>query len=104
MITDLTPAQILAANVDNQPQPEPESEIEQKIRKATRPANFTMQLSQHEVEYLKRCSSVMDQNWETFLKMQIREKILQRTGHVAAPLITSPSFAATRISGPSTIS
>jgi hypothetical protein len=102
MISDLTPEQILAANVDNQPQPEPDGEIEQKIRKA-RPTNFSMQLSQHEVDYLKRCASVTDQKWETFLKMQIREKVLQRTGHVAAPLITSPSFASTRISGPSTL-
>ena len=100
MITDLTPEQIIAANVDKQPQPEPESEIEEKIRKAVRMTSFTMRLSQPEIEHLKRCASIVDLKWEQFLTQQIREKVLQRSGHVAAPLITAPSFASKRITGP----
>jgi predicted DNA binding CopG/RHH family protein len=104
MITDLTPQQVLTANVDNKPQPEPEAEIEEKIRKATRMTSFTLRLSQPEVEHLKRCASIVDLKWEQFLTQQIREKVLQRSGHVAAPLITAPSFASKRVSGPSSLS
>jgi len=104
MITDLTPEQILAANVDNQTQPKPAAEIDEKIRKAARMTSFTLRLSQPEVEYLKRCSSIVDLKWELFLTQQIREKVLERSGHVAAPLITAPSFASKRITGPSPFS
>jgi hypothetical protein len=104
MITDLTPQQILAANVDNQPQVETDVEIQEKIRKAARMTSFTLRLSQPEIEHLKRCASIVDLKWENFLTQQIREKVLERSGHVAAPLITAPSFASKRVTGPTPLS
>jgi hypothetical protein len=97
---ELTPEQIIAANVDNQPTTI-EPETEQKLREAVKTSSFTMRLSFQEVAYLKRAASVLDLDWQEFLKNQIREKVLDRSGHIAEPLITGPSFAAKRILGPS---
>jgi predicted DNA binding CopG/RHH family protein len=98
--TDLSPEQIIAANVDNQPRTI-EPETEQKLREVVKTTNFTMRLSFQEVSYLKRAASVLDLDWQAFLKNQIREKVLDRSGHVGEALITGPSFAAKRILGPS---
>ena len=98
---ELTPEQIVAANVDNQVMTT-EHEIEDKLREIVKTTNFAMRLSFQEVAYLKRAASVLDLDWQAFLKNQIREKVLDRSGHIAEPLITGPSFASKRILGPST--
>ena len=101
MITDLTPEQVVAANVDNQTA-EPETlEVEAKIKQAVKGYTFSMKLTVAQKELMERFASVVDMTWQEYLRKQVEDKILGSQALVGGPLITGPSFAkGSRIKGP----
>lgn len=101
MITDLTPEQVVAANVDNQ-RAEPETlEVEAKIKQAVKGYTFSMKLTVAQKEMMERFALVAGSTWQEFLRRQIDDKILGSQVQVGGPLITGPSFAkGLRIQGP----
>jgi hypothetical protein len=99
MISDLTPEQILAANVDNNP-PAQDPDVEAKIAKAVKGQKFSMQLTASQVELMKRFGDVLGLDWQTYLQSQINQKILGSQAVVGGALVTGPSFAqGNRITG-----
>jgi len=92
MITDLTPEQILAANVDNKPI-SLDPDVEAKIAKAVKGQKFTMQLTAAQVELMTRFGDVVGLDWHGYLQQQINQKILGSQAVVGSALVTGPSFA-----------
>jgi hypothetical protein len=101
MITDLTPEQVAAANVDNLQQPEDLLQVEQQIQQAVKGYTFSMKLNAAQKDLMERFASVLDMTWQDYMRTQIQDKILGRQAQVGGPLITGPSFArGSRIHGP----
>jgi hypothetical protein len=100
MISDLTPEQVLAANVDNKP-PAQDPDVEAKIAKAVKGQKFTIELTAAQVEVMNRFASVCNKDWKEYFKQEIESKILRADGFIGAPLIAGPSFASKKIGGPS---
>ena len=99
---ELSPEILAAANVANlQPPTQEDLEIEAKLRSAAKNSTFSMRLAFAEIEFLKRAASTTNQDWKSFFTEQIREKVLERAGHVGEPMISGPSFAVKKITGPS---
>lgn len=102
MITDLTPEQILAANVSNK-SPDPETTtVEQQIRKAEKGFTFSMKVSSGQVQLLSRFANVVGLEWQSYLAKEIEDKILSATTNVGSPLVKGPSVGkGAKVMGPS---
>lgn len=72
-----------------------------KLKQAAKLTTFTLSLSKEELDYLQRTAGALDLDWKAFFRQQIKERVLDRSGHIGQPLISGPSFAAKRIQGPS---
>jgi len=101
MITDLTPEQVAAANVDNLKPTEDLINVEQQIQQAVKGYTFSMKLNAAQKDLMERFASVLDVTWQEYMRNQIQDKILGRQAQIGGPLITGPSFAkGSRINGP----
>lgn len=102
MISDLTPEQILAANIDAKPVDDEESHLSAQIQEAIKGYQFSMKLTAPQVKVLERYSEALGLTWKEYLREQITRQLLSTTSGIGSPVITAPSMArGSKITGPS---
>ena len=87
-------------DVLSQPAPDAEAvEIEKKIKELQKGASVTIKLSSVQLARIQREASILNIEWKEYFSKLVSEKILDV--NVGAAVISKPSFATAKITGPS---